>query len=63
MVYGRLAPGEENSGRLVSLVRGKAKEIAEEKGFELVLIDGSPGIGCPVIASTSGGEPPVRRGR
>jgi MinD superfamily P-loop ATPase len=54
MVHARLVPGEENSGKLVSIVRTKAREIAGEKGFDLVLIDGSPGIGCPVIASVTG---------
>ncbi|MEW5947699.1 MAG: ATP-binding protein [bacterium] len=54
MVHARLVPGEENSGKLVSIVRGKSREIAGEKEFDLVLIDGSPGIGCPVIASVTG---------
>jgi MinD superfamily P-loop ATPase len=54
LVHARLNPGEENSGKLVSIVRSKARSIAEEKGFEFVLIDGSPGIGCPVIASVTG---------
>ena len=54
MVHARLGIAEENSGKLVSLVRSKAKKIAEEKKLELVLIDGSPGIGCPVIASITG---------
>ncbi len=51
MVHARLRPGAENSGKLVSLVRAKAREVAEQQGRGLVLIDGSPGIGCPVIAS------------
>jgi len=51
MVHARLRPGAENSGKLVSLVRAKAREVAERDGRGLVLIDGSPGIGCPVIAS------------
>jgi len=54
MVYGRLAPGEENSGRLVSLVRGKAKQIAAKNHYDLVLYDGPPGIGCPVISTITG---------
>lgn len=53
-VHARLNPGEENSGKLVSVVRQKAKEIAESNSMEWVLIDGPPGIGCPVIASLSG---------
>jgi MinD superfamily P-loop ATPase len=54
MVHAKLGTGEENSGKLVSLVREKAKEVAIEKGRELIIIDGSPGIGCPVIASITG---------
>jgi MinD superfamily P-loop ATPase len=44
----------EASGKLVTLVRENAKDIAEKNGKELILIDGPPGIGCPVIASISG---------
>lgn len=54
MVYGRLAPGEENSGKLVNLVREKAKKISEENNIDIVIIDGPPGIGCPVISSITG---------
>ncbi|MDD3063519.1 MAG: ATP-binding protein [Massilibacteroides sp.] len=54
MVYGRLAPGEENSGRLVNLVREKAKKIAVNEGIETIIIDGPPGIGCPVISTITG---------
>lgn len=54
MVHARLGIAAENSGKLVTLVRNKAKRIAEEQGLELALIDGSPGIGCPVIASITG---------
>jgi len=54
MVHAKLGIAEENSGKLVSLVRSKAKEIAEKQGLGWVIIDGSPGIGCPVIASISG---------
>ena len=56
MTHARLLPGAENSGKLVTIVRNEAKRIAEESGIELVLIDGSPGIGCPVIASVSGAD-------
>ena len=51
MVHAKLGIASENSGRLVTLVRNEAKRIAQEKGAAYVLIDGSPGIGCPVIAS------------
>jgi len=54
MVHARLGIAEENSGKLVTLVRRKAKEVAEEKGNNLILTDGPPGIGCPVIASVGG---------
>jgi MinD superfamily P-loop ATPase len=54
MVHARLGVAEENSGKLVSLVRKQASEIAQEHNLELVLIDGSPGVGCPVIASMTG---------
>jgi MinD superfamily P-loop ATPase len=54
MVYGRLAPGEENSGRLVSLVREKAKQMAKENNHDMILYDGPPGIGCPVISTITG---------
>ena len=54
MVHAQLFPGAENSGRLVALLRGKARELAERTGRSLILSDGAPGIGCPVISSLSG---------
>jgi MinD superfamily P-loop ATPase len=54
MVYGRLAPGEENSGKMVNIVRDKAKELAKEHHIETIIIDGPPGIGCPVISTITG---------
>lgn len=54
MVHARLGIAEENSGKLVSLVRRKARELAEEKKLDLILTDGPPGIGCPVIAAIGG---------
>ena len=56
LVHARLGIAEENSGRLVSLVRNEAKKLAEEKGLDLILTDGPPGIGCPVIASIGGAD-------
>ncbi|MFQ6109311.1 MAG: ATP-binding protein [Candidatus Aminicenantales bacterium] len=53
-VHARLGIAEENSGKLVTEVRKKAKDIAEKNNLDLVIIDGPPGIGCPVIASLSG---------
>jgi MinD superfamily P-loop ATPase len=54
MVHARLGIAAENSGKLVSLVRAQAREVARARGLGLVLIDGAPGIGCPVIASITG---------
>jgi len=54
MVHARLAIGADNSGKLVSLVRKRASDIAKENGLNWVLVDGPPGIGCPVIASITG---------
>lgn len=56
MVHARLHAGSENSGKLVSLVRTEARRIADGDGFDLILVDGSPGIGCPVIASITGAD-------
>lgn len=56
MVWASLAVGEEASGKVVSQVRMEAQAISAEGGPELVLTDGSPGIGCPVIASVSGAD-------
>ncbi len=54
MSHARLNPGEENSGKLVTLVRHNARQIAERENCDLILNDGPPGIGCPVIASVTG---------
>ena len=56
MVHARLGIGEDNSGRLVTLVRQEARNIAQEAGRHLLISDGPPGIGCPVIASLSGAD-------
>ena len=56
MVHARLKAGAENSGKLVAKVKNEARRIAEENGSELVLVDGSPGIGCPVVSSLSGAD-------
>jgi len=53
-VHAKLGIAEENSGKLVTLVRQNAKLIAEKEERDFVIIDGPPGIGCPVIASLSG---------
>ena len=54
MVHAKLGIAEENSGKLVTLVKKQAKELAEKKKADWVIVDGAPGIGCPVIASLSG---------
>jgi len=54
MAHAQLNIAEEASGKLVTVVRNNAQRVAEEEGSELILIDGSPGIGCPVIASLTG---------
>lgn len=53
-VHAQLVPGQENSGKLVSLLKQKARELARREGLDTLLCDGSPGIGCPVISSLSG---------
>jgi MinD superfamily P-loop ATPase len=54
MVHAQLDAAAENSGKLVSTVRREARRIAEEENRSLVIVDGPPGIGCPVIASLTG---------
>jgi MinD superfamily P-loop ATPase len=54
MSHAMLHPGEANSGKLVTLVRQNAKIVAEKENSDLIIIDGPPGIGCPVIASITG---------
>ncbi len=56
MVHAQLGIGEENSGKLVSLIRKEAKRISEEQNRDIIIVDGSPGIGCPVIASITGAD-------
>jgi MinD superfamily P-loop ATPase len=54
MVHARLGIAEENSGKLVALVRQEAKKLAEKNKLDLLITDGPPGVGCPVIASVGG---------
>ncbi len=56
MVHAKMGIAEENSGKLVTLVRKQARELAEREGLDLIIVDGSPGIGCPVIASITGAD-------
>lgn len=54
MIHARLSPGEENSGKLVNVVREQAKKTAKKTGLKTIIIDGPPGTGCPVISSVTG---------
>ena len=54
LVHARLGVAQENSGKLVAMVRQKAKQIAKEGGLDYIISDGPPGTGCPVISSLSG---------
>ncbi|MBN2406324.1 MAG: ATP-binding protein [Elusimicrobia bacterium] len=56
MVHALLDPGEENSGKLVAEVKKKAKALAAGRSSAILLVDGPPGIGCPVIASLGGAD-------
>ncbi|WED23821.1 ATP-binding protein [Vibrio sp. JC009] len=56
MVHAHLGIAAENSGKLVSLVRNEARKVATEADAKLLLVDGPPGIGCPVIASITGAD-------
>jgi len=54
MLHARLNAAAENSGKLVATIRKEARRIAEERRRSLIIVDGPPGIGCPVIASLTG---------
>ena len=54
LVHARLGIAEENSGKLVAVVRQNSRAVAENKGLKYIITDGPPGIGCPVISSLSG---------
>lgn len=54
MVHARLGIGADNSGKLVARVKSEAREIAMSTGRDIIIIDGSPGVGCPVISSLTG---------
>ena len=54
MAHARLGIAEENSGKLVTLIRKEGRELAEKNGLDYLLTDGPPGVGCPVIASMGG---------
>jgi MinD superfamily P-loop ATPase len=54
MVHARLGIGADNSGKLVARVKNEARELALEERADYVIVDGSPGVGCPVVSSLSG---------
>jgi MinD superfamily P-loop ATPase len=54
LVHAQLGIGEDNSGKLVTLVRREARRIAEQEGVDLLINDGPPGIGCPATAAIAG---------
>ena len=56
MVHARLGIGADNSGKLVTKVKSEAKEIAVKEDKDFIIVDGSPGIGCPVVSSLSGAD-------
>ncbi len=56
LVHARLGIGEDNSGKLVTLVRREARRLAEEQDADLIINDGPPGIGCPVTAAITGAD-------
>jgi MinD superfamily P-loop ATPase len=56
LAHAKLAIAQENSGKLVALVRQQAKLIAEKQGLNYIITDGPPGIGCPVVSSLSGAD-------
>ncbi len=53
-MHAKLGIGAENSGKLVAKVKNEAKQLAEKNNKDYILVDGSPGIGCPVVSSLSG---------
>lgn len=56
MAHARLIPGADNSGKLVARVKSEAKKLAKTYQRELIIVDGAPGIGCPVVSSLSGAD-------
>ena len=56
LFHARLFAAQENSGKLVTTVKGQARALAQQAGAALLLVDGPPGIGCPVIAASAGAD-------
>ena len=56
MVYAKLGIAQENSGKLVAQVRKYSRNIANDKSADYIIVDGPPGVGCPVISSLTGAD-------
>ena len=56
MAHAKLKIGADNSGKLVAKVKNEAQRIAREKNADMIIVDGSPGVGCPVVSSLSGAD-------
>lgn len=56
LFHAALRPAQENSGKLVTMVKQQARLLALDEGYDLTIIDGPPGIGCPVISAASGAD-------
>ncbi len=56
LVHAQLRPAQENSGKLVTIVKQRARQLALAQGCDLIIVDGPPGIGCPVIATAAGAD-------
>jgi MinD superfamily P-loop ATPase len=56
LFHAALRPAQENSGKLVTMVKQQARLLALDEGYDLVIVDGPPGIGCPVISAASGAD-------
>lgn len=54
LLHAELSPGEGNSGKLVSVLRDEGRKAAAREGVDRIVVDGPPGIGCPVMASLAG---------
>jgi MinD superfamily P-loop ATPase len=56
LFHAALRPAQENSGKLVTMVKQQARLLALDEGYELIVVDGPPGIGCPVISAAAGAD-------
>jgi MinD superfamily P-loop ATPase len=56
LFHAALRPAHENSGKLVTLVKQQARLLGLDEGYQVVIVDGPPGVGCPVISAASGAD-------